>query len=346
MPKCTQRGCLQPEFDSASNGPTACQFHPGKPVFHEGLKGWSCCSKRVVDFDDFMTLPGCTRGYHSEAQAETVQFGDTTTPVDDADLQRGGGGGGAAAAAAPSTDNNNNNNSYPQQPTTTAEEEQDPVDAIITSGTPCRHRGCNYQFESDAQSRDYPSSPAAHCHYHPGAPIFHEGSKGWSCCKRRVLEFDEFIKIAGCREGPHRFTAETTTASPDPTSTNNGQGEGEGTPVDCRRDWYQTPTQVIVSIFAKNVVRERSSIKFNTQSIDIHLVLPRDQVYRTTLLLAFPIHPDQSTFEFLSTKVELTLQKTNGISWGSLEPSANLTSWTTFGQGDSPLNVANGNRLN
>ena len=35
--------------------------------------------------------------------------------------------------------------------------------------------------------------------YHPGAPLFHEGSKGYTCCKRRVLEFDEFMKIEGCK---------------------------------------------------------------------------------------------------------------------------------------------------
>ena len=34
---------------------------------------------------------------------------------------------------------------------------------------------------------------------HPGAPIFHEGSKGYTCCKRRVLEFDQFMKIEGCK---------------------------------------------------------------------------------------------------------------------------------------------------
>ena len=36
--------------------------------------------------------------------------------------------------------------------------------------------------------------------YHPGQPIFHEGSKGWTCCKRRVLEFDEFMRIEGCKK--------------------------------------------------------------------------------------------------------------------------------------------------
>lgn len=35
--------------------------------------------------------------------------------------------------------------------------------------------------------------------HHPGVPIFHEGSKGYSCCKRRVLEFDQFMNIEGCK---------------------------------------------------------------------------------------------------------------------------------------------------
>lgn len=35
--------------------------------------------------------------------------------------------------------------------------------------------------------------------HHPGQALFHEGSKGWTCCKRRVLEFDEFMKIEGCK---------------------------------------------------------------------------------------------------------------------------------------------------
>jgi len=34
---------------------------------------------------------------------------------------------------------------------------------------------------------------------HPGVALFPEGSKGWTCCKRRVLEFDEFMKIEGCK---------------------------------------------------------------------------------------------------------------------------------------------------
>lgn len=31
-------------------------FYDIGPVFHEGLKGWGCCSKKVTDFDDFMKM--------------------------------------------------------------------------------------------------------------------------------------------------------------------------------------------------------------------------------------------------------------------------------------------------
>lgn len=41
--------------------------------------------------------------------------------------------------------------------------------------------------------------------HHPGQALFHEGSKGWTCCKRRVLEFDEFMRIEGCRKKPRHL---------------------------------------------------------------------------------------------------------------------------------------------
>ncbi|EEB96943.1 hypothetical protein MPER_03833, partial [Moniliophthora perniciosa FA553] len=43
----------------------------------------------------------------------------------------------------------------------------------------------------------------------PFNPIFREGSKGYLCCKRRVLEFDEFLKIKGCKTGRHVFASKT-----------------------------------------------------------------------------------------------------------------------------------------
>ena len=39
------------------NGLESCQHHPGVPVFHDALKGWSCCKKRTTDFTDFLKIP-------------------------------------------------------------------------------------------------------------------------------------------------------------------------------------------------------------------------------------------------------------------------------------------------
>ena len=34
-------------------------------MFHDALKGWSCCSRRSTDFTEFLNIPGCTNGRHS-----------------------------------------------------------------------------------------------------------------------------------------------------------------------------------------------------------------------------------------------------------------------------------------
>jgi hypothetical protein len=71
-------------------------------------------------------------------------------------------------------------------------EDDDPTLAI-RDGTTCKRKACGQQY-SEVKGRD-----SERCVYHPGAPIFHEGSKGYTCCKRRVLEFDEFMRIEGCK---------------------------------------------------------------------------------------------------------------------------------------------------
>lgn len=73
----------------------------------------------------------------------------------------------------------------------------------------------------------------------PPQPIFHEGSKGYLCCKRRVLDFDDFLNMPGCRYTTHLFVGQPKAETEDEEM------------VDCRLDHYQTPSQVIVSAFAK-----------------------------------------------------------------------------------------------
>lgn len=62
---CKNYGC-QKHFELADNGPDACTYHEGAPVFHDTRKWWSCCEEaKVYDFDALYAVPGCKRGPHS-----------------------------------------------------------------------------------------------------------------------------------------------------------------------------------------------------------------------------------------------------------------------------------------
>jgi len=58
----------------------------------------------------------------------------------------------------------------------------------------CYNRGCGKEYSENGEDS---------CQHHPGGPIFHEGYKGWSCCKKRSTDFTEFLNIPGCSKGFH-----------------------------------------------------------------------------------------------------------------------------------------------
>ncbi|CAN8244616.1 unnamed protein product [Cochlearia groenlandica] len=61
---CKNKGCGK-TFKERDNHETACGHHPGPAVFHDRLKGWKCCDVHVKEFDEFMEIPQCTKGWHS-----------------------------------------------------------------------------------------------------------------------------------------------------------------------------------------------------------------------------------------------------------------------------------------
>ena len=70
----------------------------------------------------------------------------------------------------------------PKPQSTAYVEEEDDLTVAPAVGATCKRKACGKQYEEGLErEKDV-------CTYHPGAPIFHEGSKGWSCCKRRVME--------------------------------------------------------------------------------------------------------------------------------------------------------------
>lgn len=60
---CKNGGCRE-TYNGPESNEIECIYHPGVPVFHEGLKFWSCCQKRTTDFNIFLGQVGCERGSH------------------------------------------------------------------------------------------------------------------------------------------------------------------------------------------------------------------------------------------------------------------------------------------
>lgn len=60
---CKHGGCNY-AFEGTKNDEKPCVYHPGVPIFHEGMKFWSCCQRKTSDFTAFMNQAGCETGQH------------------------------------------------------------------------------------------------------------------------------------------------------------------------------------------------------------------------------------------------------------------------------------------
>ncbi|KIJ69581.1 hypothetical protein HYDPIDRAFT_124193 [Hydnomerulius pinastri MD-312] len=310
MPRCARKGCGK-EFSVAANTDTSCTYHSGAPVFHEGLKSWSCCSpinKPVLDFDEFMKIPGCEVAAHTEAapqavpQAPTPASTSTLTMTESAD-----GKEVYSTAKAVPKENSTSAIAAPLAPPPPPAEDEDELSVPATTGTLCKRKGCGVAFVSDEENR-IGDGEGTVCTYHPAPPIFREGSKGYLCCKRRVLEFEEFLKIEGCKKGRHVFVPKQTATE-----------ELAEQLIDCRVDHYQTPKEVHVSVFAKQADKERSKVTVEETQVHFDLYLPAQKRFKRTIKLFGPVEPDGSSYKIYGTKVEVVLKKLDTRSWTVLE---------------------------
>lgn len=60
----------------------------------------------------------------------------------------------------------------------------------------CYNKGCSKTFKINENDEKA-------CQFHPGEPIFHDAYKIWSCCKKKNIDFTEFLNITGCTFGKH-----------------------------------------------------------------------------------------------------------------------------------------------
>lgn len=62
--ECCKNGACKGTYQGEETNLEICLHHPGCPIFHEGMKYWSCCQRKTSDFDSFLNQEGCTEGKH------------------------------------------------------------------------------------------------------------------------------------------------------------------------------------------------------------------------------------------------------------------------------------------
>ncbi|KAF5623184.1 zinc-binding protein [Fusarium sp. NRRL 52700] len=301
--KCVHQGCGK-EFTDPDE---KCEYHPGPPIFHEGQKGWKCCKPRVLTFDEFMDIPPCTTGTHSTTD-KPPQLEEKPQQDDAALAQKID----ALNAATPSRAPIPTAQHAPTPPPPAPESEDDDPSLEIADGVGCKRRACGTTYKKGS-SRDNEE-----CVHHPGVPIFHEGSKGYSCCKRRVLEFDQFMKIEGCKtKNRHLFVG----------SGKKDGANSEEVVSNVRHDFYQTPVNVIASFFLKKIDKSTAKIKLQPKQLNLDLTTTDSPPKRYTaeVPLYASIDPEKSSYRVLGTKLEFVLAKSDGTSWPVLRGDEALT---------------------
>ncbi|KAL6718077.1 hypothetical protein ACLMJK_004162 [Lecanora helva] len=283
--KCIHKGCGKAFTDFEED----CNFHPGPPVFHEGQK----VGKHSIIDETPRAEPSAT-----EVPADLPS---PPKPISTNGFAHGESHPKVNHASAPIVPSH-----------APPESESDDASLPLPPNITCRRRGCN--VTSPTESR--PSREDEECIHHPGQALFHEGTKGWTCCKRRVLEFDEFMKIEGCKiKKKHLFLG---------SRKNSGEEEMIS---EVRNDFYQTPTSVIASLFLKRIDKERARVEFSSETtVSLDLPTGENKRYSRDLSLYGHIKPSESKYKIMGTKLELTLVKVDGLTWPTLRSDEQRTS--------------------
>jgi len=130
-----------------------------------------------------------------------------------------------------------------------------------------------------------------------------------------------FLKIPGCTTSAHRFLSPPADPKPEKSIEL----------VQCREDFYQTQQTCVLAVFAKKIDKSSLKVDFAPRQIEISFDFDPHKRYAATIPLYEEINPENSRYEVLSTKLEITMKKANGASWPVLRPDPNVTDRIKFG---------------
>ncbi|XP_068918520.1 integrin beta-1-binding protein 2 isoform X2 [Petaurus breviceps papuanus] len=325
---CFNKGCGQ-RFNPDANLPDGCRHHPGVPIFHDALKGWSCCHKRTTDFLEFLNIQGCTLGPHcaqkpleSPSTQSALQEPKSTETLrrerpkccvrmslmgTESLLVEPGILHWASGLELPMLHREELNMrllplSASHALETALEQKELAPEApepgaglpntVVHPGSICQNPGCGAVFQGS-------ESDASPCSFHPGGPRFHEGMKSWSCCGITTGDFSMFLAQPGCSIGKHVWQKQQW--------------------VSCRRDWHQTASVVVVTVYGQRPLPALSSVKASSTKLHIHIAFDGNRVFQEQMELWGVITVEQSSVSLMPSRAEISLTKAEPGLWAQLE---------------------------
>ncbi|KAJ0986305.1 hypothetical protein J5N97_004661 [Dioscorea zingiberensis] len=93
-----------------------------------------------------------------------------------------------------------------------------------------------------------------------------------------------------------------------------------------RHDYYNSPTEVVLTIFAKGIPAENVLVDFGGQTLSVTIDTPGEEAYVFQPRLFGKILPEKCTYKVFSSKIEIHLAKAEPTVWTSLEFSKETSS--------------------
>lgn len=91
--------------------------------------------------------------------------------------------------------------------------------------------------------------------------------------------------------------------------------------------FYQTDSDVVVSVLAKKLKPEEVVVEFSNESFRVKAKLSSGDDYEKEVRLAKHVNTDACSYKVMSTKIEIRLRKLEGGSWATLEAQDTVASF-------------------
>ena len=193
---CRNPGCKK-KYNESENNDQACQYHAGKPIFHDLKKGWACCNQIAYDWEEFEKLKTCAVGKHTDIDPFSSQNGQDQFFKSNTVAYAKQAVDKIEAEKVKTIEEYNREVEEKRKKKEAEEATKEKKPFVSASGKhKCINKGCLKDYDPSENSDNA-------CNYHPGEPFFHDVKKTWTCCKIETWDWDDFMKIVPCATGPH-----------------------------------------------------------------------------------------------------------------------------------------------